>query len=515
MNVTTASDGLKKVMRIALVGIKPADQVMLKGYLRILLRLEADLEWVSANTQQVDLFMVNHDFRYAESVVKLINNNPNTATIFTAHSETEQGYLTEDLLVLPLKDLALLSHWLFSKVPFLASTPGTSTTPTTAEVMAKANNTTLPAIAVAPTANHTIDKPSHLSTPQTSGSDQSIQPLISTINNTHNAHDKFTEVHSSPLTPATTNTDQIPTASYDYLLGFAKIFSQIQQRQNELLAITSPAGILFAYINPKQQRVWELTAYVSSNQPWIVAHADDSVKNHLDVKAANNLVQWLWELSGRYGQKLEALLDPQIKYHIESWVKPLHDADQHDYLKIQCVLEARSVTIDELVALSQCALPQVKKTLVGLFVAGAFPTSVYQQTISRLSSQLASAVSPPVTQTQQATIPNVTPIQSLNTEKPTTLASPQSKLDELLNQRSTVSGISGSSSEPNTLCTSNHKTLNNSQMGAEQPTVPTSSVSKSATTPPQSTPPILTGTQDTSDHGMMGFLSRLRRRLGL
>ena len=83
MNVTSASDRLKKVMRIALVGIKPGDQVMLKGYLRILLRLEADLEWVSANNQQIDLFMVNHDLRHAESVQNLISNKPVSYTHLT------------------------------------------------------------------------------------------------------------------------------------------------------------------------------------------------------------------------------------------------------------------------------------------------------------------------------------------------------------------------------------------------------------------------------------------------
>ena len=123
MNVTSASDRLKKVMRIALVGIKPGDQVMLKGYLRLLLRLEADLEWVSANNQQIDLFMVNHDLRHAESVQKLISNKPNTATIYTARSETENGYLSQDLLVLPIKDLAPLSEWLFSQLPFLSGIP--------------------------------------------------------------------------------------------------------------------------------------------------------------------------------------------------------------------------------------------------------------------------------------------------------------------------------------------------------------------------------------------------------
>ncbi len=68
MNASTNSERLKKVMRIALVGIRPADQVMLKGYLRILLRLEADLEWVAANHQAVDLFMINSEFNQSESV---------------------------------------------------------------------------------------------------------------------------------------------------------------------------------------------------------------------------------------------------------------------------------------------------------------------------------------------------------------------------------------------------------------------------------------------------------------
>lgn len=53
MGATPVLDGLKKVMRIALVGIRPSDQVIIKGYLRVLLRLEADLEWVSADRKSV------------------------------------------------------------------------------------------------------------------------------------------------------------------------------------------------------------------------------------------------------------------------------------------------------------------------------------------------------------------------------------------------------------------------------------------------------------------------------
>ena len=67
--------------------------------------------------------MVNHDLRHAESVQQLISNKPNTATIYTARSETENGYLLQDLLVLPIKDLSPLSEWLFSQLPFLSGMP--------------------------------------------------------------------------------------------------------------------------------------------------------------------------------------------------------------------------------------------------------------------------------------------------------------------------------------------------------------------------------------------------------
>ena len=180
MNVTSASDRLKKVMRIALVGIKPGDQVMLKGYLRILLRLEADLEWVSANNQQIDLFMVNHDFRHAESVQKLISSKPNTATIYTARSETENGYLSQDLLVLPLKDLEPLSEWLFSQLPFLSGVSVSNKVSTAAKLTADAVDAYQSA-----TANQRVasNPPAQVPNPS-SGVAQSTQFLAVTISDT-------------------------------------------------------------------------------------------------------------------------------------------------------------------------------------------------------------------------------------------------------------------------------------------------------------------------------------------
>ena len=544
MNVTSASDRLKKVMRIALVGIKPGDQVMLKGYLRILLRLEADLEWVSANNQQIDLFMVNHDFRHAESVQKLISSKPNTATIYTARSETENGYLSQDLLVLPLKDLEPLSEWLFSQLPFFSSVSVSNKASNAARLTADVVDAYQSATDTIANQRVASSLPAQVANPS-SGVTHSAQASAVTTSHTHNAPNQLAESSQSMASTTTAN----GTVNDEYLIGFAKIFSQIAQRHNEVLSIKSPAGTLFAYINPKQQRVWEVSEYISCNQPWIISLADDAAAKQLDVKTATNLVQWLWDLASTHGQKFEGLLDSHINYHIDSWVKPIHDADQYDHLKIQCVLEARSLTIDDLVARSQCSLPQVKKTLIGLFVAGALPASVYQQTIAQLNSKTISqpvtpSMSPaeislpkmspaqmavaemtlaestqnepqPITPSAQpafveqpaasATVPSTMPVnqsESAQTQhQPPAPTKPQSKLDEILSRRAMAE--SSANALPS-ISTTHNSTWNNSTIEPEP-------ISVSATSSQGSTPPM----QETGNNSMMGFLGRLRRRLGL
>ncbi len=539
MNVTSASDRLKKVMRIALVGIKPGDQVMLKGYLRILLRLEADLEWVSANIQQIDLFMVNHDFRHAESVQKLISSKPNTATIYTARSETENGYLSQDLLVLPLKDLEPLSEWLFSKLPFFSSVSVSNKASNAAKLTADVVDAYQSATDTIANQRVASNLPTQIANPL-SGVAQSAQASAVTTHHTYNAPSQLAESSQSMGLSTTAN----GTVNDEYLIGFAKIFSQIAQRHNEVLSIKSPAGTLFAYINPKQQRVWEVSEYISSNQPWIISLADDAAAKQLDVKTATNLVQWLWDLASTHGQKFEGLLDSHINYHIDSWVKPTHDADQHDHLKIQCVLEARSLTIDDLVARSQCSLAQVKKTLIGLFVAGALPASVYQQTIAQLNSKTISQPVTPSMSSAEISLPKMSPAQmtvaeSTQTEpqpitpsaqpafveqpatsatvqstapvnqpesaqtqhQPPAPARPQSKLDEILSRRA-MAELSANTLP--SISTTHNSTWNNSTIEPEP-------ISASATSSQSSIPP----TQETGNNSMMGFLGRLRRRLGL
>jgi hypothetical protein len=433
---------------------------------------------------------------------------------------------------------------LFSQLPFLSGVSVINKVSTAAKLTADVAHAYQSATGT--TANQRVasNPPAQIANPSF-GITQSAQTSYVTTHHTHNAPNQLVESSQSMGLSTTANS----TVNDEYLIGFAKIFSQIAQRHNEVLSIKSPSGTLFAYINPKKQRVWEVSEYISSNQPWIISLADDAAANQLNVKTAKNLVQWLWDLASTHGQKFEGLLDSQINYHIDRWVKPTHDADQHDHLKIQCVLEARSLTIDELVARSQCSLPQVKKTLIGLFVAGALPTSVYQQTIAQLNSKTISqpvtpSMSPaeislskmspaqmtvaemtvaeitqnepqPITPSAQpafvdqpaasATVPSTMPVnqsESAQTQhQPPAPTKPQSKLDEILSRRAMAE------SSANTLpsiSTTHNSTWNHSTTEPEP-------ISASATSSQGSTPPM----QETGNNSMMGFLGRLRRRLGL
>ena len=123
MNSLTGSgqSNLKKVLRTALVGITPGDQVMLKGYLRVLLRLEADLEWVGANHPQVDLFMISDEFRNAASVKKLLSTQLDKPVLYITRTDNGDGRIVGDILILPLSSLNELSAWLTNNLGVLTT----------------------------------------------------------------------------------------------------------------------------------------------------------------------------------------------------------------------------------------------------------------------------------------------------------------------------------------------------------------------------------------------------------
>lgn len=132
------TDELKRRMSIALVGIRPADQVVLKGYLRVLLRLDVELIWATATDRNIDLFVINNEFRNANSVVKLLEINKATPVLYVKRDDNGAGGIAEDVLTIPLKQINVLNDWLVLHVPTLTQAPMPRTeTPTSTPTATK------------------------------------------------------------------------------------------------------------------------------------------------------------------------------------------------------------------------------------------------------------------------------------------------------------------------------------------------------------------------------------------
>lgn len=125
-------DSDKHQMKIALVGIRPADQVIIKGYFRILLRLDVELVWAAATDKNINLFMINDEFRNAASIAKLLDANKAVPALYVKRDDMGSGGIQNNTLTIPLKQVNLLNDWLNQHLPSL-------NTPTQAQPNARDN----------------------------------------------------------------------------------------------------------------------------------------------------------------------------------------------------------------------------------------------------------------------------------------------------------------------------------------------------------------------------------------
>lgn len=397
MSGITNSERLKKVMRIALVGVRPADQVMLKGYLRILLRLEADLEWVAANHEAVDLFMINSEFSSSESVQRLLATKPNSGVLYISRNETGDGHLVGNLLTIPLKELEELNQWLAKNVKSSTASSNAATTQ-----------------APAPTAS-VVNRPLE-----------------------HPNHAEPTSVAAKPATP-----------TINPMLDLINVIRQLQRRENNLFSLINNDGKVLAYIQPKQQRIWVQAADMTLSQSLRLMPATGFDSNPTQ---SVDLVQWLWQQALAQAPQLTGVLRPDIQYHITSWVKPAAGDARHNQLKIQAVLESRELTLAQIAGLSQSDHNHIKRTVIALVVAGVMPPSVYDALHTHFESL----------QTVQAAMLN---------DKPAEISQP-------------IQGVSTAAES------------------VTQTPMPSAAVAQAVN-------------QSSGDDGMKGFLSRLRRKLGI
>lgn len=417
---------LKHVMRTALVGIKPADQVILKGYLRVLLRLEVDLEWVSANHPDVDLFFISHEFKHADNVIKLLAKQGRKPALYIKRSANEEGTLVGDELSLPLKKMDVLNQWLYSHVALLGGTATRNThTPNT----------------------HTQNTPSNQST-QTEQTSQTPSQL------------------TNPAQSSTTDTHQaIPT--HQALIHFIEAIHQPQADKQHIVL----AGDIVATVDTKRQIVWQRDANIANIHALfadnlttidLVTAKDEPTGQPTDLK------QWLWDNAWAKIDSLTPLISQSATFALRYWVKPSHGVERRDLLRIMTAMEHGQNGVVDIADMAGTSPMVTKQVLAGLLFAGYLDKSAYD-------NLAVLAVAPSVS---SPTNTSATPSQSVDG-----IDAKASPLDAILSQRAL-----GMPPKP-------------------QPASTITPTSQQTAQPAKSDAP--------EKKEKMGFLSKLRRKLGL
>lgn len=417
---------LKHVMRTALVGIKPADQVILKGYLRVLLRLEVDLEWVSANHPDVDLFFISHEFKHADNVIKLLAKQGRKPALYIKRSTNEEGTLVGDELSLPLKKMDVLNQWLYSHVALLGGTATRNThTPNT----------------------HTQNTPSNQST-QTEQTSQTPSQL------------------TNPAQSSTTDTHQaIPT--HQALIRFIEAIHQPQADKQHIVL----AGDIVATVDTKRQIVWQRDANIANIHALfadnlttidLVTAKDEPTGQPTDLK------QWLWDNAWAKIDSLTPLISQSATFALRYWVKPSHGVERRDLLRIMTAMEYGQNGVVNIADMAGTSPMVTKQVLAGLLFAGYLDKSAYD-------NLAVLAVAPSVS---LPTNTSATPSQSVDG-----IDAKASPLDAILSQRAL-----GMPPKP-------------------QPASTITPTSQQTAQPAKSDAP--------EKKEKMGFLSKLRRKLGL
>lgn len=387
-------NNLKKVLRTALVGIKPADQVMIKGYLRVLLRLEADLEWVSANHPQVDLFMINHEFRAAASILKLLSSQVQKPVLYVSRTDIDEGWINQDRLILPLKKLDGLNDWLMTSVFALKQSAGAVTTilkqsdlgyeKANVEVEATSNRPTQPEASIDDEqSRRPIDFPKHTENAPSTTNQRFVAETSKTTSQNHQAAAK-------------------PLTDYSRLIALIKQLKAKPEGRYQLQA----KGECLAIIAPKEGRIWYRQSHSEMNVlAWQLTPYQGA---DLNAAEAYDLTQWLWQQAWDHAASLLPLANDSANYRLAHWVKPeiksyapkvadsltvsLNKKERQQLLGVMTALELSPRSINELAATAGVSIKTVKKIIVSLLFSASLQHDSYANLDARLLQSQNSAI---------------------------------------------------------------------------------------------------------------------------
>lgn len=459
----SSQSNIKQVIRTALVGIRPADQVMLKGYLRVLLRLEADLEWVSANHPQVDLYMINEDFRSSASVTKLLSTQQNKPVLYVSRSLTGEGVVEADKVVLPLKKLHGLNDWLKANLAVLDSKAQRRVSIPEQEMEVGNRQPTSSEAKV-------VKNPAQDSGQQ-DGTKQTAQP---------------TEQTSQQKAPQSATV----SGSYQDIISLIKTLQQRPEGLYQLLV----DGQAVATVAPKPARLWvDTSAGAETTKLALSWQLQPYTGNAPDAGESVDMNQWLWDKAWAHPNELLPLISDDASYQLRFWIKP-SSHDRRELLRLMTALEQTPRNVNQLANLSGTSINTAKKTVASLLLSGSLQPSSYADIkvgMTHGSSQASQAAGSSTSASGQASTGSEGS-STLPTENAATTAVPKvSTLDSVLARRA-----AGDTSSTTT--------------SSEIPSIRgASGVSSSADSKAEPAQPSAASSEKS------GFLSKLRRKLGL
>ncbi len=481
-----SKDGVINVLHTAFVGVKPGDQVVLKGYLRVLLRLDAMLEWVSASATQVDLFMINEEFREAQSVVKLLASKPTAAVLYVSRTEDKEGEVSQDKIVLPLKRLSQFSEWLLHSVAVLThkprsdteqAMPETSTPDGEAIISTQINSQALNSQQT--TSKQTISE----STPAADADNTGIHSLPVVPENDDNAAEQHSVInHYQPLIDLIKLIQKRPAGCYRLISGDRTI----------------------AVIKPRRALIW----FNQNNDPKVPQTLDfdwhlQPYNKMPEVELGSDLRQWLWQQAWEHYDLLLPLISDDATYRLRHWIKPvilvkdrfagehaLSNKDRQHLISVMTALEKSACDVNTLASSAGISVKSAKRIVASLLFSSSLQFDSYIKLTVCMSAQM-----------------NASLVAASNTSKTTSKRATDGAVVDSYDFTSREQVVDYSS--PVT-------TADFIAAKEEQATLPSNTTANTApSTLESSAPSSSQPSTSAAQQEKRGFLSRLRQKLGL
>ncbi|MDO4427497.1 MAG: hypothetical protein Q4B88_05140 [Moraxella sp.] len=359
------TEQMKRQMRITLVGVRPADQITLKGYLRVLLRLDVELEWVAATESVIDLFMINEEFRNAASVAKLLQTHQGVPVLYVNRVEVGDGGISGNLLTLPLKQINLLNDWLIRHVPVLSGLSRIATNVTALQTEAPAP--------VSPRPTATTTTTTHVAP----------QPIRSNINN-------------------------------EDLNALIYLIEQLQSRTNVTFELVEQDRVV-AVIDAKTQQIWVKNNIQKLSSRLRLKAYQGAALNPAEAKDS---VSWLWQLAWHNADAVMPLVDNITRHQVRYWVKPAMTEGRRELFQIMTAMEAAPISAVELAGRTGVTIAMAKRAIAALLFSGNLTTPSYSRLHAKAAESAATPAQPasismpePVAPTPVAPPPVPTPQQ--------------------------------------------------------------------------------------------------------